>query len=238
MPIKLFFFALLLGSMILGCQVSNPYTGLTTREQINEVPGLLAAQLRYQKAQELEKDGAWRLALVETEKAYALDSTLSGIPTSYGRLLERAGEDERASEMLQQGLAQSPRDPNAHYEVGKFLAKRKDLNKAEFHLRKAVELQPSHAEAWFELGKTLVKLDNSPGALEAFRQVQPDHEATYNVAILLIRDQKEEPARDLLQAAAMMDEKFEKPQVILARMKAPGGAGQASLIIPASMKTK
>ncbi len=63
---------------------------------------------------------------------------------------------------------QAPKDARKAYEKGLTAVKKDKPDQAEQEFRKAVQLYPKYAEAWFELGKVLERREHYPEAREAY----------------------------------------------------------------------
>jgi tetratricopeptide (TPR) repeat protein len=80
-------------------------------------------------------------------------------------------------------VANAPRNPWAHYNLGIALAERGFAEEAIWHLQKSVEIQPGFANAHYNLGIVLNSLGRVDEAIAQYRQVleiQPDHAEARN----------------------------------------------------------
>lgn len=106
------------------------------------------------------------------------------------QLVEPAGREARRAGEL------DPRSAVAAHVLGLVSLSRNDLAKAEAAFREAVRLRPEFAEAYNDLGGTLVRLGRPDEALTAFRRAADTGyaPALYNLGNLYLRE-KRDPAR-------------------------------------------
>jgi tetratricopeptide (TPR) repeat protein len=86
-----------------------------------------------------------------------------------------------AEQALKRGLQLAPGNPEIHVQMGVSLFYRWDP-RAAAHFRKAIELQPDCAPAYYNLGLWLARIHDIAGALEAFRgaiRIQPNFTDAY-----------------------------------------------------------
>lgn len=100
---------------------------------------------------------------------------------------ERARE---TIERLREKLRESPKDADAHFELGITLAWQGDLDEAASHYRKVIELVPRAAEAHTNLGGVLLNQGKPEAAVRHFRdslKISPwNTSAHYNLASALL----------------------------------------------------
>jgi tetratricopeptide (TPR) repeat protein len=105
---------------------------------------LLAGQTRLAMNQ-------YDLAQRDANSAQRLDPALEGLATLQGMILEQTGDYDAAEAALQKALAANAKDFDAHLYLGGILYFKRDMQNAKFHLTRALELQPSSAQAQYEL---------------------------------------------------------------------------------------
>lgn len=72
---------------------------------------------------------------------------------------------------LMQRLVDRPNDAAAHRMLGRLRLDQNRLSQAESLLRRATELDPESAAAWFDAGRVAMRLDDTEDAAESFRRV-------------------------------------------------------------------
>jgi Tfp pilus assembly protein PilF len=80
------------------------------------------------------------------------------------------GNTAGAAAAFDAALARAPRDPNLLGNYGNFLAQLRRHEEAVALYRRAIELAPSHAEAWTNLGLTLLELGDTGGSRDALER--------------------------------------------------------------------
>ncbi|MCM2310614.1 MAG: tetratricopeptide repeat protein, partial [Steroidobacteraceae bacterium] len=80
------------------------------------------------------------------------------------------GDEAGAVTAFDAALARAPRDPHILGNYANFLARLRRYEEAIALYRRAVDLVPSHADAWTNLGLTLLELGDSVGARDALER--------------------------------------------------------------------
>jgi len=100
--------------------------------------------------------------LAETERslrqALTLDSGSARTLTALADVLCSLKRNDEARSVAERALAIVPRDPAAHYQLGRILAGQSELAKAERHLRLALTADPNVAAVHNELGNVLRRM--------------------------------------------------------------------------------
>jgi tetratricopeptide (TPR) repeat protein len=117
---------------------------------------LLAADT-YLRLSEFER------AHVFAEAALRLNSRLPGLYSLSGRIKQYLGDFSGAKADLEKALAENPSDFDAHVTMAAILNLERDVDGAERHARRAVELKPSSPLARYELAR----VERSRGSIEA-----------------------------------------------------------------------
>ncbi len=120
------------------------------------------------------------------------------------------GHAEEAMASLEKFVSLQPANPAAHEQLGELTAITKGFSAAEMHFRKAVELDPSMAEGWSNLGLALIEQSGRVAeGMECFdRALQVDPfltSASAARALGLMRLYKTEEALDLHNSILWME---------------------------------
>lgn len=71
-------------------------------------------------------------------------------------------------EQLTSALADSPDDPILHFSLANAYRDGGQLPQAAHHYREATRVQSDYSAAWFELARVCERMDDVPGAREAY----------------------------------------------------------------------
>ena len=80
------------------------------------------------------------------------------------------GQLAEAEATFRQFLAQRPKSPSGHYNLGTLLAQQNRTGEAITEFRAAIALRPDYANAWLELALQLAAGQDRVGAIEAFQK--------------------------------------------------------------------
>jgi superkiller protein 3 len=98
-----------------------------------------------------------------------------------GRALVHQQDWPAAEQALKKALERAPENPEIHVQMGVALYCQWNP-RAAVHFRKAIEIQPDCAAAYYNLALWLVRIHDDAGAIAAFRraiQIQPDLSDAY-----------------------------------------------------------
>jgi tetratricopeptide (TPR) repeat protein len=137
----------LLGSAMV--HAGRPQEGVARVEKVAERGAsadayLLAGQTRLAMNQ-------YDLAQRDAAAAQQLNPALEGLSTLAGMILELQGDYDGAETALKKALAMNANDFNAHLYLGGIFYFKRDMEQARIHLTRAMQLQPSSAQARYEL---------------------------------------------------------------------------------------
>jgi tetratricopeptide (TPR) repeat protein len=116
-----------------------------------------------------------------------------------------------AEEILRRLLAEAPGDPGLRTDLAVTLARRQRLEEAAAELGRALADDPSHAEAWYNLGvvrsrgagRQVAESGDAEAAYRRALELAPDHPQAHNALGVLLAGRGElVPALDHLRAAA------------------------------------
>jgi len=145
-------------------------------------------------------------AASEFQTVIRLDPTYVKAYDNLGLALEALGDEEAAIQSYHKAIElnerQMLRNEWPYLNLGKFLVTRNRYEESLSVVRKAVELNPKSAEAYYVLGKVLAKLGKDSEALEALKRStlnDPKYgEAHYLLSrIYLKRGQEEEAQKEI-----------------------------------------
>ena len=91
------------------------------------------------------------LAQRDAEAAQRLNPDLTGLSTLRGMILEQQGDYDAAETALKKALAMKADDFDAQLYLGSIYYFKRDMDQAKTHLTRALQLQPSSAQARYEL---------------------------------------------------------------------------------------
>jgi len=166
-----------------------------------------SAQMHQIAAHEQTRRGNTAGGIDEYRKAIAINPRLAGVHFELAELLDLADDAKLKQEALpeyQEALRQNPLDVNTRCRLGDLFALRGDSSTAYTYFSKAVELQPSNAEANLGLAKALISMNQNARALPILEhavQLEPsDATAHYRLSTLYRQAGRNEDAkRELVQ---------------------------------------
>lgn len=121
-------------------------------------------------AQLLENRGSYDAARMQLEKALQIDPNSLECTLELGRLYCMTAEPQKAIDAVKDLQASDRAQQAARaFLLGKAYSLLNEFAQAEVHLLAAVELDPEHSEAFYELGKLYQLQKQSDKALESYR---------------------------------------------------------------------
>jgi len=114
-------------------------------------------------------------AIAAYQKAIALTPEDPGLYQNLGNIYAARGNTEKAKELYEKSASlSSALDPKAaattYYNMGVTYINNGNTEEAAGALKKAVEMDPAHAEAHYQLGITLIGLNDMPGAVDHLKK--------------------------------------------------------------------
>lgn len=200
------------------------------------LPSHESAQLCLTMAQSLERDGKEADALAYYEQARTLDPSLADrTARRLAVLYDRLDMQAKAMTEFQALLKKYPKDASLLNDIGYSYYNRGDWEKAESHLRRAVELAPNNKRAWLNLGLARAQLGQRAEALEAFEQAVSAAEAHANLAfVLAVQGLKDEAVAEY-QRALEIEPALPVAREALAKLEAPSESTPGLLPLPRSI---
>ena len=118
----------------------------------------------------------------------------------------RKGQSARAIDLLRQGLAIAPEQPQLLIDLAKLQFRQRDLRGTEQALTQFVRLEPNDTDGQFLLGLTQRRRGNSLAALQTFERVTqhtPDLPKPFNEIAWILATHPDEAIRDPAKAIAV-----------------------------------
>jgi tetratricopeptide (TPR) repeat protein len=130
--------------------------------------------------------------------------------TLLAELLEEAGEDDAAIQILQRAIrcfsetteAPARQQAQTYYLLGRLMSQSGHLDQAIFHLTEAIQLDPTRIEAYIELGQVHQDRRQHTQALEVYQKAisaAPNNPQVYYQAALALKESK-----DYIEAERML----------------------------------
>ena len=149
----------------------------------------------------------YSLAINAYKRALEFDPDCAAVHHSLGFAYYKEGEFDLAQEALQKAIELNPQNANYHYVWGQLLEDWTELEgaweKAIHEFTRAIELNPSYIEAWYNRGLLYEKLEDLEKACEDFKQVVSRapafHAARHNLGILYIKRQQWQDAEQVFE---------------------------------------
>jgi len=189
-------------------------------------------------AQSLEDGGAFREAIQHYERARSLaPDKYQWVARRLAVLYDKVGDSFRAKREYDNAFRLTPNDANLNNDMGYFFLTRNELDKAEEHFRRAVEIDPKNARAWNNLGVTLAEKRQYEEAYEAFVEVLSPAEARVNLSVILARQGQFDQAERELEWALTQQPDLERYGEVLEFIRAQR-AGADPDAVPGGEQTR
>ena len=148
----------------------------------------------------------YTLAILTYKRALELDPECAAIHHRLGLAYYKEGEFDDAKDAFQKAISLNSSSAHYHYSLGQLLQDYSDLDgawvEAVHEFTKAIELDPSYVEAWYDRGSLYDKRGELEKACHDFQQVvtqMPNYAARYNLAVLYIKRQMWAEAQEVLE---------------------------------------
>ncbi len=127
--------------------------------------------------------------ILEAYTSYAESFVLTAdMLVNWGRALDAAGNEERATACYQEAITREPNNANAYFNLGDLLYKTERFHEAADTYQAGLKVDPQNASGWFVLGNALARLGVLQGARVSYLQalaLRPDYpEAIYNLDLI------------------------------------------------------
>jgi tetratricopeptide (TPR) repeat protein len=173
-----------------------------------------------------------RLAYVHATK---LDPKCVEAWRHLARLYAKIGDFDRAQETYKKLLTSNPKDAVLWYELGLVHKRKKDFPESIRCYRKALDLEPESGDYIKALGFTLVWVGELDQGLAQLKRVQGSAIAHYNIARVLLTQDKFDQARIHLQKALRENGNLESARELLTRMDDPNAVPGSMPAPPSGM---
>lgn len=162
------------------------------RDELRKLDQGAASHL--ERGVQLEQVGRIEDAIAETERALQLDPKLVQAHVNLIILYGRMGDRGKAEEHYQAAVSLNPNQfPGAYYNYGVLLLGEGKLDEADKAFRRALEINPSYADAHNNLGTLLERQGKLEEALAEYRKAveeKPDfRQAQFNLGRILVNQQ-------------------------------------------------
>jgi O-antigen biosynthesis protein len=153
----------------------------------------------------------WQKAIECCLKAIKIAPKRSEYYLNLGRVLEKVGDNVKASQAFYQGFSLNPEQVTAknHYLLGNKLLEQKQIKPAIACYRRAISKQPDFIHAYWQLGVILIGIGNYQGAIACYRQalkVNPHQARSYFLLGKVFCQQEQwQPALNCYQKAAELE---------------------------------
>jgi tetratricopeptide (TPR) repeat protein len=146
-------------------------------------------------AQAHTKKGNFDLAIEYYEKALDLNPNIFATNYNLGNLYFERGREEDGLRLLQTAALIRPKIPETHGLLGEIYLKRKQIELAEFHLKRAVEINPDYALSMRNLGLIyyfhLKKPEEAAAYFSRALSVDPNQKQADNIRTLIKKIKKQ-----------------------------------------------
>lgn len=150
-------------------------------------------------------------AILEFEKARAMDASNPEPLFSLGSLAEQSGDKTKAEEYYKQAAALDTSYVAAFVKLGEFAAERGEMDIAESHFQHALQWNPNADTANRNMGKLLLKRGEIELAEEHFQKVIAlypyDMESLLALAKIALEDGRKEEARGYAERVLRQDQR-------------------------------
>ena len=168
-------------------------------------------QAHNELANALVREGKVDEAIIQIEKALAIQPNDSQAHNNLGNLLHKKGRLDEAIAHYQKALELQPGSGMTHHNLGNVLLEQHRLADAATHFRKAIELQPDFAAAHNNLGQVFLEAGQTDDALTEFRralELRPELATAHHHLglILLQKEQNLEGVAHLQKAVELRPE--------------------------------
>jgi tetratricopeptide (TPR) repeat protein len=155
---------------------------------------------------------------------------------AYASALAATGDSTRAQSALTAALGNSPDSAALHDALGTVLAQQQQLDDALPHFQRAVQLEPSLAQAQFHLGTALLAMDKPSDAIAPLQLAAAASPNDFNIRLQLGRalsaTGEDEAALKELHKAAALRSGSTNPQAAYALALALQASGDAAGSLP------
>jgi Tfp pilus assembly protein PilF len=125
-----------------------------------------------------------RYVMITTNDKHILSARGGGVWT-VGRVLEKAGFEERAEEIFREGIIANPKSIACYSSLGTNLYNQRRYDEAIFYLKKALELKPQSKEVRYSLGQNYMKKEETEKAIFHLEKIIGECQDDYDYVALL-----------------------------------------------------
>jgi Flp pilus assembly protein TadD len=166
----------------------------------------------------LEEQGMLAKAVVQYQKAIAVNHKYVAAHNRLGVVLGKLGRFDEAEIALRKAVALRPDSSFAHNNLGFCYVMQERWTEAAGEFERAIDLNPDLKRAHINLGLAHGKLKRYDDSLLSFAQALPVEQAHYNVGMLFMADGRKAEAADQFRMAVDLDPQFDAAREKLALM--------------------
>ncbi len=182
-----------------------------TSAETAEDPPILP-QTYYAAGRLFEQQNDFASAIVQYQKAVAVNHNFVAAYARLGVCLSRVGRHADAEAALRKAIELAPGRAFLHNNLGYAYALQSRWSDAERELREAIRIAPDYARAHVNLGLTLAQQQRFEESLNAFDRVLPQADAYYNLGLMFRGQHRYRDAADAFQRVLAMNPGFTAAQ--------------------------
>ncbi len=225
---------LLMAGLLLqtGCVMTSPFSNVEPpssgpdplAKSGSTLPVDKSIELQLRLADKYQKTGNLGEAAAQLEMVHREDPNYPGIDRRLANLKDEIGQLQTSIKEHEKRLAENPKDPVRHNDLGWVYYDLGSWSQAEKCFRQAVALNPTYQLAWNNLGLTLGQQERYQESMEAFLKVVSPAEAECNMAFIFRTQGKRDEARQAYVRALDQNPTLQVALIGLKQLDGPGDA--------------
>jgi tetratricopeptide (TPR) repeat protein len=208
---------------------SKPPLSTPVAESAPDITNQTRSHVALAMGEMLESVGNIAGAQEQYENSLKSDPKSLNAALALARVYAQQGRPEAAMKVYQAAEKHHRRNPALFNDKALLLADQKDWPAAVAALRTATRLQPSESKYHNNLGMVLAASGNYEEAYKEFREAVGAGPAHYNIALMLLQDERPEEARNHLERAVAAMPNLQKARQLRVQLdRRPSGITAAS----------